>query len=414
MMRRQAQQRGWTGVVPLMTLVSGILSAGAGEAATYYIAPSGGSGCSTTQNAPSGNIAASLGCLRPGDTLYFRAGTYNCSNCLDGMPGGNSSNRVTVAATPGETVTIKLQSSGNGINFNTNSRSFITFDGLRFDASGVGAAGLKITCDGGGDYSHHIRLVNVELFGAGTQGILANAGQCNASNQGSNEVIDSDIHHNGSDQQFDHGLYFASSNNVIENTRIHDNSGCGVHIYASSGSANRNVVRNNRAYGHTGSCGVGILMGSGDENMAYNNLVYGNNGGIMVGNGGQGNQVYNNTVVNNQQWCLRNDNSATTIRNTICFGNPNNGVNGGGSGTVSDNLFGDPKFVNAGSGDYHLQSGSPAIKAGLDLSSLFTTDIEGKTRPAGKFDLGAYAVGGTGGGPTGLPAPRNLRVISIP
>jgi len=361
---------------------------------------------------PGANVQAAVAQLQPGDTLTFQGGTYPCANCLDSMPGGTSSQRITLAAAPGAIVTLKLQSSGNGINFASQNRSYITFDRLRLDASGVGAAGLKITCNGS-DYSHHIRLVNVELFGAGTQGILANAGQCNASNQGGNEVIDSDIHHNGSDQQFDHGLYFASSNNLIENTKIHDNTGCGVHIYSSAGppSASRNTVRRNQAWGHTGSCGVGILMGSGDENMAYNNLVYGNNGGIMVGNGGNNNQVYNNTVVNNRQWCLRDDNSGTKIRNTICSGNGNNGVTGGGSGAVvSDNFFSDPNFV--GSGDYHLASGSSAIKAGADLSSIFTTDIEGKTRPAGKFDIGAYAVGGTGGGGTvGLPAPRNLRLL---
>src|SRR5260370_27443143 len=41
--------------------------------------------------------------------------------------------------------------------------------------------------------------------------------------------------------------------------------------------------------------------------------------------------------------------------------------------------------------DAHLASGSPAIGAGYNLSSSFTTDLAGAARPAsGSWDLGAY------------------------
>ena len=55
-----------------------------------------------------------------------------------------------------------------------------------------------------------------------------------------------------------------------------------------------------------------------------------------------------------------------------------------------------PGFVSlpngtVGSGNWHLQSSSPAIGAATNLSSSFTTDLDGIARPAtGAWDIGAY------------------------
>lgn len=50
----------------------------------------------------------------------------------------------------------------------------------------------------------------------------------------------------------------------------------------------------------------------------------------------------------------------------------------------------DPLFVDPGSGDFHLQQGSPAINVGVVLSEVLQ-DLEGNARPQGSgFDLGAY------------------------
>src|SRR4030042_867425 len=51
--------------------------------------------------------------------------------------------------------------------------------------------------------------------------------------------------------------------------------------------------------------------------------------------------------------------------------------------------FTDPLFISTT--DFHLQSSSPAIDHGATLSSFFTTDLEGTTRPVGvAWDIGAY------------------------
>jgi hypothetical protein len=47
-------------------------------------------------------------------------------------------------------------------------------------------------------------------------------------------------------------------------------------------------------------------------------------------------------------------------------------------------------FVDLEGGDYHLDAGSPAVGAGVNLSDIFSDDFEGNDRGAGPFELGAY------------------------
>ena len=54
------------------------------------------------------------------------------------------------------------------------------------------------------------------------------------------------------------------------------------------------------------------------------------------------------------------------------------------------NIGTDPLFVDASTGDYHLQTGSPCIDAGTSQNAP-STDFEGTNRPQGVgFDIGAY------------------------
>ena len=54
--------------------------------------------------------------------------------------------------------------------------------------------------------------------------------------------------------------------------------------------------------------------------------------------------------------------------------------------------IGNPGFVNAAGGDYHLLADSPAIDAGRDsaLDASFTIDLDGAARRFGRIDMGAY------------------------
>ncbi len=60
----------------------------------------------------------------------------------------------------------------------------------------------------------------------------------------------------------------------------------------------------------------------------------------------------------------------------------------GSSITAANDFTGDPKFVNPGGFDYHIQSDSAAINKGVDVG--VANDIDGDPRPWGEgFDLGA-------------------------
>jgi hypothetical protein len=52
------------------------------------------------------------------------------------------------------------------------------------------------------------------------------------------------------------------------------------------------------------------------------------------------------------------------------------------------NLTGQPSFVNAGAGDYHLAPGSMGIDKANPAATV-ALDIDGDPRPAGAADLGA-------------------------
>jgi hypothetical protein len=95
----------------------------------------------------------------------------------------------------------------------------------------------------------------------------------------------------------------------------------------------------------------------------------------------------------------------------------------GGGSTYTNrqaaNIFADPGLVNETSTgfDPHLASGSPAIQAGLNLSSTFNTDMSGTARPAsGAWDLGVYAYGSTTADKTpptvSITAPANGATVS--
>jgi hypothetical protein len=77
----------------------------------------------------------------------------------------------------------------------------------------------------------------------------------------------------------------------------------------------------------------------------------------------------------------------------------------------------DPRFVaipngNTGSGNWHLQPGSPAINTGTSLASIFTTDLDGLARPQGSaWDIGTYEyASGAPSSPTLPSSPKNLRI----
>jgi hypothetical protein len=101
----------------------------------------------------------------------------------------------------------------------------------------------------------------------------------------------------------------------------------------------------------------------------------------------------NNTFQNNLIYLLGRTNiiNYKTIHDISVSGF--NALNGTDGFVITNNIMGDPLFVDAANGDFHLQAGSPAIGKGLKVTGI-TTDYEGTTYK-NPPSIGAYEYGST-------------------
>jgi parallel beta-helix repeat protein len=380
----------------------------------YYVAPTGSddNSCTVAQSVsrPKRTINAAVACLAPGSTLYIRGGVY-AETLFDVIPSGNSwTDPVTIAAYPGEQVTLR-PAGGDQVIHIESSHHHIVIDGLILDGANVALEVMKITYRSDpADAAHHIRVQNSELMNAPGQGILVTQG-------GFNELVNLKVHDNGR-TDFEHGFYISSDNNLIDHCTIYRNAGWGVHVFGSSPRAN--TVTNNRIHDNAraGARGPGIGL-YGPDNIAFNNIVWKNNGGIEIDTAANVG-VYNNTLYDNNGGNGQHPGinlgsiSGVTIRNNIVNRNFQDDAFQAANGASSDhNLVGtDPLFVDAGAANFHVGSASPAIDAGVTIP-LVTTDADGLIRPRGKaYDLGAFEYDPSPASQHPPQAPRNLRIVT--
>lgn len=387
------------------------------EAATYYVAKTGSDSntCTnaTSQSTPRLTIRGGASCLTAGDTLFVRAGTY-AESFQNGIPGGFSWNApVTISAFGSDTVVIKPSSSVYAVfDLSSPSSQYIILNNLILDGTNTTSEVLKVT-----DYAHHIRISNSELMNSGGQGILTTPG--NGKRGDYNEFLNLKVHNNGPGTGNGvHGLYIATSNNLIQHSEVYQNTAYGICLY--SGSADRvsnNIIRSNLIHNNavSGQGSYGIIVSYGSNNLVYNNIIYGNNGGIVVKYGSpNSNHVYNNTIYSNtngrEGYCINIDTGvvSTDVRNNLCWKNTY-GISNQGNGTtfVNNLTTSDPLFKNAPT-DFTLLAGSPAIDTGITIGTI-TDDYAGIPRPIGSaYDIGACEYNGghsTGGS---LNPPSNL------
>lgn len=82
------------------------------------------------------------------------------------------------------------------------------------------------------------------------------------------------------------------------------------------------------------------------------------------------------------------------------------------TGQEAGSIFAEPMFVDAAGHDFHLQSTSTAINAGVALFHL-SDDFDGNTRPQGAgYDIGAYEYAAVG--PTVTPEPSPTTATTTP
>ena len=188
-------------------------------------------------------------------------------------------------------------------------------------------------------------------------------------------------------------LYNASGQVTLDSNDLRDNQATnGGAFYHAGGTSllQNNIIRNN-----TATDGGGIYNASSGLTV-WHNTLYANsatNGGGFYTTDSSPNLV-NNVFANN---------TATTghaIYSTVSYTpdyndtDPAANAYGGSASAGPNSLSVDPLFVDAPSGDFHLQDNSPVIDRG-DPAMTLVYDFEGDLRPGGQgFDMGIDEIPG--------------------
>src|SRR5215204_1460060 len=150
-------------------VLSGSLIPAAANATTYYVAKTGSDSksCTSAQStsSPKLTIKSGLSCLKAGDKLSIREGTYSevINSQAQTVPAGTSwSSPVTIAAYSGETVTLKPSSGYAVIQVVGNDSKYVIFDRLIID--GVNVENKAVNLDGVSQSgAGYIRFTNCEI-----------------------------------------------------------------------------------------------------------------------------------------------------------------------------------------------------------------------------------------------------------
>ena len=369
-----------------------------------------------------------------GDVLYMCAGACDGAGSATvaifvndqkiSIPSGTSfANALTVTSYPGETITWQ-PSSGCEFGLGIRLSAYTIWQNFTIDALNCnGTAYMGLMIGGGivvGDAgANHNRFQNLEVKNATGNGVLVS--DTNAVSP-HNEFINLNVHDN-STSGYGHGIYVCASDQLVDGGEYRNQVGSnlagthnnfGVQVYCMGPGAYRNIVRNVRVHDNA----KGVVIGTGDDNVLYNNLVYNNPGmgiGILHGNR---QLLYNNTIIGTTNDCAVEVDAGINhvVENNIFWNDQMNKVCINGSTaslTQSNNLSSDPLFRNEKGADYQLSSASPAIDAGVNISTV-SSDMNGIPRPQGvRTDIGAYEYT-TSTGVTEIPGPpANLRITSI-
>jgi hypothetical protein len=351
---------------------------------TYYVAPNGSDHNSGSADSPWLTPQHSSSVAQPGDTVIFADGTYD----LPGS-GGTGDWFISSGGTSGHPVTYVAQHKWQAKLVGHGSGDGTTVIGMSggytivkdFDITGSNANGFNMTTNGTtasynqvvGNYIHDMVTPCNSDSGAG---ISTGSGGNDYAGVGHESAIGNLIVNlvaaggcpgghkaSGIAMMLPYGIV---ANNVVMN--------CGDAIEAWHAATNTtfygNVVLNSAR---------GLSMGAGDSpgNITNNNSL-----------------VENNIIINGSDPAIIETGTTGTnnvYKDNLVFGGNtaiqlHNGLQATGTITA------DPMFVNntgTASGDYHLQSSSPARGVGLALAGI-TTDFYGAPRPqSGSTDIGA-------------------------
>jgi hypothetical protein len=378
----------WAGLVnnglPLDTVRAAIMSsqeyqnriASTADTSSYhlYVATTGSDSNPGTQARPFKTINKAASVAKASTTVHVAPGTYygNVSTKLS----GTSTARIRFVSDTKWGA--KIVGSGTEVMW-LNNGSYVEING--FDISGPGRLGIQnmgsntlVT----NNRVHHI-TVSGGCTGSGGAGIV------NASYTSSaGDIVGNVVHDIGKPGGCNgvQGIYSSNRASKIMNNIVYRASSYGIHLWHA---ATDSTIANNTVFANGSSgMGGGIVTGVGDKpgNIQLKNTMVVNN------------IVYKNPRQGISQYCYSGQScigSGNVTANNLVYGN-GSAISlrvGSATGTISA----DPKFVSynpTGTGDYRLQSTSPAVNKGTKNYAP-TVDIVNAQRPkGGAWDIGAY------------------------
>lgn len=368
-----------------LLLLLSCLTVGEVSAATYYVAKTGNDSNVGSATAPFKTIQKAAAIVNPGDTVIVKDGTYTDTYApgylLYLTRGGNASNWITFKSETKWGAVLDGQNTAECVSF-TRYSSYIRIENFEIKNCTVGI--ISADTPGAtnnyiyGNHIHHAKEDGIDL-----------------ANGSHNFTIDSNVIHDvylPETNQY-HGIYVAhdTSNTTIINNIIYDcPSGWPIHLY-SHGSPNpqqnTKIINNTFADPNPVMNGHIIIAASSPNLLIENNIFYNPTDAAIRGYTGSGtNIVISNNITNS---------------GSICTGDQC------GKYTFSNNQTGtNPSFADAANRDYHLQSNSPAINAGLSYAER-SYDADGKPI-VGVPDIGAYEYAGAKVADTTPPAAPKL------
>lgn len=373
---------GTTGGTTLNTgvLIDSFLVTSLNLPSSLYVSTMGNDANPGTQSQPLATIQAAMNIAVPGTIVYVSPGAYT-------QPSGVSltSNVSGTPAFPIQFISTvrwaaKIAVTGmygtiNGAYTVTNNGSYVSYSG--FDITGDGRIGFL----NNGNYVtiQYCRVHDIPAYNNGTSG---GAGIDNANfTQVGNKIIGNLVFNIGSGTDIGvHGIYQTNSSALVQNNISYNNSGWGIHLFHNPSSC---IVSNNLTFNNGYG---GIILGAdggntSDYNIVQNNIIIGEQGvaGAIKETSGIGthNQYLNNIVY----LCANVQGTSSPI----LIGSAEKTT-----GQPVGTLFTDPKLINYqsnGSGDYHLQSISPAIGVGITTNAP-STDYDNFLARIQHIDIG--------------------------
>lgn len=373
--------------------------------------------------------------IQPGDTIYISQGTYNERMEVSGS-GGISGNPVVISKAidvnhNGDVIILNsgIHSSGVKINSFSSTKSYIVINGLTIKNFKYG---LKLL--GESNQLHDISIKNCSIVNFTRAGVyvsgfsnIGNVFNVEVDNCSFNSIDNYTLQTDCIYMQYTDGITISNNYLYIDNIDLGGHNDLIQIFVGNNGKVYNNIGIHND--GKTRNCqGFFFELVTGTYYVYNNSIHLSNNGHALDSkiyfkqNSTAHTVILNNSIYGYSGDLISTSDSAATIKNNILY-TEGFGATGseyiitftngrGGSADVDYNCYYDPsntmlnisngiigphsieanpmlKDINIPTLDFDLNSSSPCIDVGTDMSSVFTFDIHQNSRPLGSaWDMG--------------------------